>query len=107
MLVKRLVGGDDMRGEFVAPGVWCSVEGGSGDDIYQGSPHVPVPHPSDLVVEGGVGTLVKETTSKGEFSQKDVLCWASVEVVLNRLLSAGGGKERANVSSLVASTSES
>jgi hypothetical protein len=35
-LVKRLVGGDVARGEFVAPGVWRSVKGGSGDDTAIG-----------------------------------------------------------------------
>jgi hypothetical protein len=30
-LVKRLVGGDVVRGEFVAPRVWRSVKGGSGN----------------------------------------------------------------------------
>jgi hypothetical protein len=35
-LVKRLVGGDVARGEFVAPRVWRSVKGGSGDDTAIG-----------------------------------------------------------------------
>jgi hypothetical protein len=35
-LVKHLVRGDDARGEFVAPGVWRSIEGGSGDDTMIG-----------------------------------------------------------------------
>jgi hypothetical protein len=35
-LIKCLVRGDDVQGEFVAPRVWSSVEGGSGDDTTVG-----------------------------------------------------------------------
>jgi hypothetical protein len=57
-LVKCLVGGDDVRGEFVAPGVWRSVEVSCGDDSTIGVYGVEEEGGSWLVVGEGINNLV-------------------------------------------------
>jgi hypothetical protein len=64
-LVKRLVGGDDAQGEFVAPGVWRSVEGSSGDDTTIGVYGAEEEGGGWLVMGEGVKyfVLIEEETS--------------------------------------------
>jgi hypothetical protein len=64
-LVKRLVGGDDAPGVFVVPGVWCSVEGRSGDDTAIGVYGAEEEGGGWLIVGEGVKDfiLIEEETS--------------------------------------------
>jgi hypothetical protein len=64
-LVKRLVGGDVARGEFVAPRVWRSVKGGSGDDTAIGVYGAEEEGGGWLVMDEGFNYLIlieEETT---------------------------------------------
>jgi hypothetical protein len=57
-LVKCLVGGDVARGEFVAPRVWRSVKGGSGDDTTIGVYGAEEEGGGGLVMGEGVKYLI-------------------------------------------------